>query len=93
MTHISRWRLGKSNVLQGSVWGPIHFNIFISGIDHGIKCTLSEFSNDTKLRGAVDKAEGRNAIQRGLDRLKSWALVNLMRINKANCKVFALGLR
>ena len=71
-----------SNIPQGSVLGPVLFNIFVVS---GIECALSKLADNIKLNGAADMLEGRDAIQRVLDRLERLVHANLMKFSKAKC--------
>ena len=78
--------LGGSIII---ILGPVLFNIFVGDMESGIECTLSKFADDTRLCGMADALEGRDAIERDLDRPSPCA--NLTKFNKAKCKVLHLG--
>ncbi|PKU44521.1 reverse hypothetical protein [Limosa lapponica baueri] len=86
-----KWRLVTSGIPQGLALGLVLFNIFVGDMDSKIECTLIKFANDTKLCRAADMLEGKDAIQRDLDRLEKWTCANLMEFNQAECKVLHLG--
>ncbi|GAB0182103.1 hypothetical protein GRJ2_000675600 [Grus japonensis] len=90
---MSKWRSVMSGVPQGLVLGPVLFNIFVGDMDNGIECTLSKFVDDTKLCGTTDTLEGRDDVQRDLDRLEKWTHVNRIKFDNAKCKVLHVGQR
>ncbi|XP_065511830.1 uncharacterized protein LOC136001437 [Caloenas nicobarica] len=49
----------------------------------GEDVTWGQLADDTKLGGAVDTLEGREALQRDLNKLENWAIANHMKVNKS----------
>uniref|UniRef100_A0A8C3F4S5 Reverse transcriptase domain-containing protein n=1 Tax=Chrysemys picta bellii TaxID=8478 RepID=A0A8C3F4S5_CHRPI len=89
---LSGWREVTSGVPQGSVLGPILFNLFIT--DLGTKCRsgLIKFADDTKLGGIANSEKDRDILQGALDDLVNWSNSNKMKFNSQKCKVMHLGI-
>jgi len=88
---VSGWRPVMSGITQGSVLGSVLFNNFVRDVESGIEYTFSNFVDDAKLCDVVNTLEGKDAIQRDLDRLERWACANLMEFNRTKCKILHMG--
>lgn len=55
-----------------------------------LKCIVIKFADDTTQGGAVDFLEGREALQRDLNKLLSWAITNQMKFNENKCQILHL---
>lgn len=71
--------------------GPLLFLVYINDLDHGIKCKVSKFADDTKLATSVRHIEGCIRIQNDLDKLLGWADKWQMNFNNKKCKVLHVG--
>ncbi|KAJ7419449.1 hypothetical protein BTVI_25205 [Pitangus sulphuratus] len=53
--------------------------------------TSDRFVDDTKLGGAAESLEGREGLQRDLDKSEGWAITNHVKFNKRKCWIVHLG--
>uniref|UniRef100_A0A8C5MK06 Reverse transcriptase domain-containing protein n=1 Tax=Leptobrachium leishanense TaxID=445787 RepID=A0A8C5MK06_9ANUR len=83
--------LVTSGVPQGSVLGPILFNIFISDIAEGINVKVCLFADDTKICNRVDVPGGISQMTNDLGKLKKWWELWQLSFNVDKCKIMHLG--
>lgn len=80
---VSSWTKGNSRVSQGSVLGPLLFNVTINDKGEGTCSNISIF--DTKLSWGIGVAQDTQELQEDLDRIGGWAVMWIMRFNKNKC--------
>uniref|UniRef100_K7F000 Reverse transcriptase domain-containing protein n=1 Tax=Pelodiscus sinensis TaxID=13735 RepID=K7F000_PELSI len=89
---LSGWRKVTSGVPQGSVLGPILFNLFIADLGTKSGSVLIKFADDTKLGAIANSEKDRDIIQEDLDDLVKWSDSNRMKFNSEKCKIMHLGI-
>lgn len=80
-----------TGVPQGSILGHVLLNIFINDLDAESEGILDKFADDTKLGGAAEALEGREAPQREFDKSEDWAITNHMNFSEGKCWILHLG--
>ncbi|CAM4715701.1 unnamed protein product [Lepidochelys kempii] len=89
---LSDWKEVTSGVPQGSVLGPILFNLFVTDLDTKSGNVLIKFADDTKLGATANTEKDRDIIQEDLDDLVNWSNSYRMKLNSEKCKVMHLGI-
>ena len=77
----SEWAKVESGVPQGSILGPLLFNIFIVDINKKLKNEIIKFADDTKLWGKADTSEDIEGIREDLLELSKSPKENKMPFN------------
>ncbi|KAJ7414022.1 hypothetical protein WISP_86763 [Willisornis vidua] len=82
---------GNSQSELGSILCPLLFNTFLNHLDAGLEGIQNKFADDTKIGGAVDSLEGREAVQIDLNKSDDWAITNHRKFINGKCQVLHLG--
>jgi len=89
----SGWVPVKSGVPQGSVLGPLLFNIFVLDLPNYVKSPLPQYADDTLLYRPIHSEDDINIIQNDLNNIDKWCNDNKMALNADKCKTMRLTRR
>lgn len=77
----------ESGVPQGSVLGPLFFNIFVNDINENLDCNSLLYADDMKLFANIRNSNDCLRLQSNLNRLNTWCMNNGLLLNAVKCNV------
>lgn len=75
----------SSGVPQGSILGPLLFNMYINDLCTLFDCQFLLYADDLKLFSAVKSLDDCRSVQSNVDRLSNWCDLNGLKLNAAKC--------
>ena len=89
--HCSTWADVLSGVPQGSVLGPLLFNIYVNDIPDMVKSPILSFADDIKIFRSIKSYEDYTQLQLDLNYLSEWSSKWKLKFNVNKCNVLHLG--
>ena len=77
----SNWLPVLSGVPQGSVLGPFLFNLFVLDLPNFVQSNLPQYADDTLLNRPIYSEDDVTIMQKDLDNVISWCILNKMCLN------------
>ena len=74
-----------SGVIQGSVLGPLLFNIFVSDLPNCVDSKLIMYADDSTLYRQISSYDDEIKLQEDLNNIMYWSSVNGMKLNASKC--------
>ncbi len=68
------------------------FFFYVSGLNDGLTCKISNFADDTKISSEVITMLDKKILQRDIDMLSNWARDWQMKFNVETCRVIHIGI-
>lgn len=89
----SRVFIPGSGVPQGSILGPLLFNIFINDLGTLFKSQYLFYADDLKLFSRVRSIDDCHTLQNDLQALNNWCGINRLHLNISKCQVINFTLK
>jgi len=81
----SSWFNVLSGVPQGSVLGPLHFNIYVNDMPVQVNSPVLQFADDLKMFHVIHNVEDFHQLQGDIYKLVAWANKWRLKFNISTC--------